>query len=135
MKKTAKFAISMPDTDFRDLESSRREAGKTRSAFILDAVRISLRSGGKRGRGAGPGHSVKEGPGRYGVERSAPEAHPLRPLTDIAEIRRRAMAASGRFCSEEGDLSLRHDEVLAEDYTEAAPGRSADNDSESRRKD
>ena len=38
--------------------------------------------------------------------------------TDIAERRRRALAAAGRFHSEKTDISTNHDDYLAEAYQE-----------------
>jgi metal-responsive CopG/Arc/MetJ family transcriptional regulator len=39
MIKTVKFAVSMPEEVFKELESLRRKTGWTRSQFIRDAIR------------------------------------------------------------------------------------------------
>lgn len=118
MKKTAKFAVSMPEPEFRDVESLRRKSGKTRSQFVRDAIRAWKSSPVPSGSGqarssrqdkASP--SVQEEACRYG-------AQPCLDLTDETERRRRAIAAAGRFKSDVGDLSVKHDEHLEDAYLE-----------------
>ncbi len=134
MKKTAKFAVSMPATEFEDLESRRRSEGKTRSGFILEAVRAWRKGAEDRGVSGVLKDFIREDPGRYGGDRPHHEAPTPKPLTDITELRRRAAAAAGRFRSEEGDLSLRHDEALADDFAGTAAPQSSDRRPKFRRK-
>lgn len=102
MGKTVKFAISMSEEDFEELESLRQRTGRTRSQFMRDAVRAwkeeFIRPLG-----------VKEGPGEY--KREIPS-----DLIDNEERRQRAIAAAGRFRSDISDLSLKHDEYLEDIY-------------------
>jgi hypothetical protein len=39
MRKSAKFAVSLPWKDFKELEALRRKAGSSRSAFLLATFR------------------------------------------------------------------------------------------------
>jgi metal-responsive CopG/Arc/MetJ family transcriptional regulator len=106
MGKTVKFAISMSEKEFKELESLRQRTGKTRSQFMRDAVNTwkeqYLRPLG-----------IKEDAGEYkrGISTD---------LIDIEERRRRAIAAAGRFRSDISDISLKHDEHLLEIYGEIA---------------
>jgi hypothetical protein len=121
MSKTAKFAISMPEAEFRGMEVQRRRVKMTRSAFVLEAVRAWRRPEGGQGTAAGslaPGSSVKEDPGRYGHGTPARETPEPEYPKDIAELRRRAIAAAGRFRSDVGDLSASHDKYLEDDDSE-----------------
>ncbi len=112
MQKTAKFAISMSDAEFRDVETLRRRAAMTRSQFVREAVRAWKAAGGPSGPGrpetsrrgrAGP--PIQEEARGYG-DQTFPD------LADEADRRRRALAAAGRFSSGLDDLSVRHDEYL-----------------------
>jgi hypothetical protein len=133
MKKTAKFTVSMPEAEFKKIESRRRKAGQTRSAFVLDASR-AWRPGGEEPEDSLPQkHLVKEDTGRYGAGGLGPEIPAPKPLTGIPEARRAAIAAAGRFTSETGDLSKKHDEVLADEYAETARKRSTGDPAKSRR--
>lgn len=108
MQKTVKFTISMSAAEFKAIESLRRKTGRTRSQFIRDAVA-----------------ALKHGPVRTltvnedQAENGSPPASDIPDITDLAERRRRAIAAAGRFRSGAADLSSNHDryleEVLAED--------------------
>lgn len=109
MSKTIKFAISMPEEVFKELESLRNKTGWTRSQFIREAVRtwkaeFSEPSG------------VKEEVEEYKKEIST-------DITDPEERRRRAIAAAGRFRSGIKDLSSHHDKHLGDSYTAVAPNR------------
>jgi predicted DNA-binding protein len=113
MGKTVKFTISMSEEDFNELESLRQRTGKTRSQFMRDAVRTwkveylrPLR--------------VQEKAGEY--KREIPN-----DLIDIEERRRRAISVAGRFRSGISDISLKHDDHLAEIYGEIAPEKGEDN--------
>jgi predicted DNA-binding protein len=107
MSKTVKFAVSMSEEVFQELESLRRKTGWTRSQFIRDAVRSwkaeflqpSL---------------VKEEAEEYKKEVTI-------DIIDPAERRRRAIAAAGRFRSGISDLSLNHDKHLEDSYSVTAP--------------
>ena len=39
MRKSEKFSVSLPWEDYQDMESSRKAAGHSRSAFVLEAIR------------------------------------------------------------------------------------------------
>jgi hypothetical protein len=117
MKKSVKFAISIPQEEFEALEDSRVRSGQTRSAFILRAVRAWLQLVGASGEVES---AVKEDPTTYGTAPPVPRIPEPHSLFDPAEVRRRAMAAAGRFESQEGDLSLKHDEVLAEGFADVS---------------
>jgi hypothetical protein len=95
MAKTLKFSISMSAPEFKALEKTRRRAGRTRSQFVREAV----------GAWGGAVGSVREDRSTYGSPCPA-------DLTDIAELRRRAVAAAGRFESGVPDLSIEHDRYL-----------------------
>ncbi len=134
MRKVAKFAVSMPEQDFRRLEAVRRRLGKTRSELIREAVRLWAGEENRPGEvGFGmpalPG-SVKEESRPYGVKgglhpsagknkaAALPEAEAVGYLVDAAELRRRAIAAAGRFRSRVADLSTEHDKYAGESYEE-----------------
>ena len=50
----------------------------------------------------------------------------LADMTDLAERRRRAIAAAGKFRSGLADLSSDHDRYLEEAFAEVSPGRDKD---------
>ena len=106
MGKTVKFAISMSDEEFKELESLRQRTGRSRSQFMRDAVR-AWKEEYMRPLG------VKEEAGEY--KREIPV-----DLIDVEERRRRAIAAAGRFRSDIPDISVKHDEQLEEIYAEIA---------------
>ena len=103
MAKTIKFSISMPAPEFKALEAGRRKVGRTRSQFVREAV---LRTPDERTPGQGA-LSIKEDRGAYG------SPHPT-DLTDMAELRQRALAAAGRFESGVPDISMEHDRYLTD---------------------
>ena len=112
MGNTVKFTISVPTEEFKELEILRRKAGKTRSQFVREAVRAW--EGGEPERPAGvttAAAGVKEDAVRYGAPAPA-----LREFTDMAELRRRAIAAAGRFRSGVTDLSTAHDIYLEDGF-------------------
>jgi metal-responsive CopG/Arc/MetJ family transcriptional regulator len=43
----AKFALSLPDDLFREIERARKKSGRTRSALVQDALRLWLRLQGE----------------------------------------------------------------------------------------
>jgi hypothetical protein len=113
MSTTVKFTISVPTEEFKELEILRRKAGKTRSQFVREAVRAW--EGGEPERPTGTpkaAANVKEDSVRYGAPTPA-----LPEFTDIAELRRRATAAAGRFRSGVADLSTAHNIYLEDGFT------------------
>ena len=110
-KKTIKFSISMPASEFRALEAARRAQGKTRSQFIRELIRQSIQELVEAPSFL-PVRSIKEKRPDYGIrhnkiEKEFFEAGP--DLTNEAEKRQRAIAAAGRFASGLPDLSINHD--------------------------
>ena len=107
MTKTVKFSISMPAPEFQALETARRKAGKTRSQFIREAI---LKGATERTAGDGS-LSVQE----EGSDYRAPQPT---DITDMAELRKRAIAGAGMFESGVSDISVEHDRYL----TDREPG-------------
>ncbi len=126
MSKTAKFTVSMPKAEFKSIETERREAKKTRSEFVREAVRAWVLPEGRSGAARAPRAAVKEDPGRYEIPKAAPET-----LADMSELRRRAIAAAGRFQSGASDLSVHHDKYLEQDDAVTDPADSGDRKSKS----
>lgn len=97
MSKTVKFAVSMPEEVFKELESLRLKTGWTRSQFIRESVRAwkatFLEPSG-----------VKEKFREYKRESI--------DIIDPEDQRQRAIAAAGRFRSGIKDLSDHHDKHL-----------------------
>jgi hypothetical protein len=113
--RAVKFTVSMPASDFTEIESARGKAGKSRSRFLRDAV---LGERGLRPGDAGRG-SVREDRAPYG----SPD---LESVTDAAELRTRARAAAGAFSSGVPDLSSGHDRYRSDPPPERGrrtPGR------------
>jgi hypothetical protein len=101
MAPTRKLSISMPEAEYRSLETARRQSGKTRSQFIREALEV------KRA------EAKDVGSGGF-FEARQYEGSPLPPeIRDASELKRRAIAAIGRFDSGVPDLSLEHDKYLA----------------------
>jgi hypothetical protein len=118
MPGTAKFSVSMPITDFNEIESARRKAGKSRSQFLREAVL------GERGRRTGEGR-----PGAVGEARASYVSVEPAVMTDEAEQRKRAIAAAGAFASGVRDLSTGHDRHLTDpgpDRDDGTSGRKGD---------
>lgn len=112
---TIKFSVSMPAADFKEIESARRRAGRSRSQYLREAV---LNARGPITRESGPG-AVRE-------DRAAYVTADMAVMTDAAEQRKRAIAAAGVFASGLGDLSTAHDKHLTDtgpDPRDLAPGR------------
>lgn len=107
MSKTTKFAVSISEEAFKELESLRRKTGWTRSQFIRDSIRSWKAEFLRPPR-------VKEESEEYKKEIST-------DIVDSAERRRRAIAAAGRFRSGISDLSSNHDKHLEDSYTIIAP--------------
>lgn len=116
MGNTIKFTISVPAGEFKELEAMRRKAGKTRSQFVREAVLAWEDGELERSTGAPKAAAgVKEDSARYGAPVSA-----LPEFTDMAELRRRAIAAAGRFRSGVADLSTAHDRYLEDGFAVGA---------------
>ncbi len=109
MSKTVKFAVSMPEEAFKELESLRLKTGWTRSQFIRDSVR-AWKADFMEPSG------VKEEVGEYKKKDSI-------DIIDPKEQRQRAIAAAGRFQSGIKDLSSFHDKHLGDSYLVVAPKR------------
>ncbi len=107
MSKTIKFAVSMPEKAFKELEALRRKTGWTRSQFIRDAVSAWKTEFSKPS-------GVKEEAVPY--RNDIPE-----DFIDHAERRRRAIAAAGRFRSGVSDVSTNHDKYLEDAYSAIKP--------------
>jgi Arc/MetJ-type ribon-helix-helix transcriptional regulator len=109
MGKTVKFAVSMSEEVFKELESLRRRKGWTRSQFIRDAVR-SWKT-----------EFLKPA----GMKEKAEEDKKEIPsdIVDLEERQRRAISAAGRFRSGISDLSLNHDKHLEDSYAAITPKR------------
>lgn len=129
MPGTKKFSISMPASEFKALEAGRRKAGRTRSQYIrdilvghgVDAKEMSKKAQAREG--------PSSGTGTVGEERSAYGPPLPEGLTDASELRRRAVAAAGRFESGLTDLSIGHDRHLADPPAEdgdEGPGTSGE---------
>jgi hypothetical protein len=107
MSKTIKFAVSMPEKAFKELETLRRKMGWTRSQFIRDAINAwkteDLRVSG-----------IKEEAGEYRKEIPS-------DFIDQDERRRRALAAAGRFRSGKSDISINHDKYLEDAFSAIKP--------------
>jgi hypothetical protein len=103
MVKTVKFSISISAEAFRALEAARRKSHSTRSQFIRSAI---LDGAVKRTPGDGS-LLVREEGGDYQASQPA-------DITDMAELRRRAIAAAGMFASGVPDLSVEHDRYLTD---------------------
>lgn len=124
MPNTVKFSISMPASEFKALEAGRRKAGRTRSQHIREA----LGAEGDAARGKAKKTETKKGPGAgtgtISEERSSYGSPLPGDLTDISELRRRAIAAAGRFESGLPDLSIGHDRHLTDHPAEGEEKRS-----------
>ncbi len=106
MENKTKFTISMPQNVFTAIEDVRQKTGQSRSSIILEAVSAWLRQS-KESRQGIWSPAVKEESAGYG-SRSF--------LNDPDELRKRAIAAAGRFHSKTGELSTEHDKILSESY-------------------
>ena len=113
MSKTIKFAVSMPEKAFKELETLRRKIGWTRSQFIRDAINAwkteDLRVSG-----------MKEEAGEYRKEIPS-------DFIDQDERRRRALAAAGRFRSGKSDTSINHDKYLEDAFSAIKPLKEEEN--------
>ena len=99
----------MPEEVFKELESMRRRTGWTRSQFIRDAIRAWNAEFSEPS-------VVKEKAEEYKKE------IPI-DIVDYEELKKRAIAAAGRFRSGISDLSSNHDKYLEESYAAIAPKR------------
>lgn len=110
-----KISISMPEEDYKALEAARRKGKRTRSRLIRDALAaagIGEAAGTDLERRSARGGAAVE-PARVAEDRvSYGETSPA-GLVDVKDLRRRAIAAAGRFASGVPDLSIAHDAYLA----------------------
>lgn len=111
-----KISISMPAGEYKALEAARRKAGRTRSQFIREALEAKGLAGSDRTK---PEKSAGRPEGKAGLtgvnEERSPYGSPLpSEIIDRAELRRRAIAAAGRFESGAPDLSTEHDKYLTD---------------------
>lgn len=109
--RAVKFSVSMPASDFEEIEAARGKSGKSRSRFLRDAV-LGERAGRTGDSGSG---SVREERNAYGL----PD---VERVTDAAELRRRAISAAGALSSGVQDLSTGHDRYLSEDRSRQGHG-------------
>ncbi len=109
MARMTRTIISIPVDTKKWLEGY----GKRRKISAAEVVRLAIETF----RQAGP-----EGP-RVREERGAYGAPPTPDITDIGELRRRAVEAAGRFASGVPDLSVDHDRYLAEERVADGPER------------
>ena len=108
MSKTVKFAVSMSEEVFKELESLRHKTGWTRSQFIRDAIRFWK------------AEFLQPSPAKEEAEEYKKKEVPI-DIIDPTERRRRAIAAAGRFRSGISDLSSNHDKHLKDSYSVTAP--------------
>ena len=106
MENKTKFTISMPQDVFTVIEDVRQKTSRSRSSIVLDAVSAWLRQS-KESQHDVWSHAVKEENAGYGARSF---------LSDPDELRKRAIAAAGRFHSKTGELSTEHDKILSESY-------------------
>ena len=111
MAKTVKFSISIPAPEFKALEVARGMGVRRRSQFIREAV---LKAHDEQTAGV-EAFSVREDRSAYG------SPHPA-DMTDMAELRQRAIAAAGRFESGVPDLSVEHDRYLTDPEARSKSG-------------
>lgn len=107
MDKTIKFAVSMSKDLFKELESLRHRTGWTRSQFIRDAIRAWKAEFSEPS-------VVKEKAEEYKKEMSI-------DIVDQEELKKRAIAAAGRFRSGISDISINHDKYLEDAYSAIKP--------------
>jgi len=111
-----KISISMPVGEYEALEAARRKAGRTRSQFIREALEAKGVAGSDRTKpekSAGRAEQDVEFD-KINEERFPYGTSPPPEIMDRKELRRRAIAAAGRFDSGVPDLSLEHDKYLTD---------------------
>jgi hypothetical protein len=116
MAGTIKFSISLSEGEYKALESARRKAGRTRSQFIREALEARGPASAGGAKAGQIGGRAARGGGRTGLnEERGPYGSPLpSEIIDIAELRRRAIAAAGLLDSGVPDLSIEHDKYLSD---------------------
>jgi hypothetical protein len=113
MARMIRTIISLPAEEKKWLDAY----GERHAISSAQVVRLAIRELQSRtGEGTPPGaKGVREGSTAYGP--------PVTPdLVDMAEVKRRAAAAAGRFASGVPDLSVDHDRYLAGEKPETRPG-------------
>jgi hypothetical protein len=109
MARMTRTIISVPAETKKWLEGY----GKRGKISAAEVVRLAIEAFRQAG---AEGPRVREERGVYG-----PPASPQ--ITDIGELRKRAIEAAGRFASGVPDLSVGHDRYLAEEPVADGPGR------------
>ncbi len=115
MARMIRTIISLPAEEKKWLDAY----GERHAISSAQVVRLAIRDlQGRRGEGTptlSAAKGVREGSAVYGP--------PVPPnLVDMAEVKRRAAAAAGRFASGVPDLSIDHDRYLAGEKPEMRPG-------------
>ena len=106
MRKTVKFAVSMPEENFRELESLRKKTGRSRSQFIRELLAAWQTNTSSQ-------IGVREETALYRKDL-------VKDIADQDEIRKRASDAAGRFRSGLTELSQNHDRYLEDSYNQTA---------------
>ena len=116
MAGTVKISISMPKGEYKALEAARRKAKRTRSQFIREAIEArGVKATGRAMPGGIKGSTGRNiGSDEVHEERSPYGSPPPSEVMDIADARRRAIAAAGTCDSGVPDLSLEHDRYLTD---------------------
>ena len=115
MARMIRTIISLPAEEKEWLDAY----GERHAISSAQVVRLAIRDlQGRRGEGTptlSGAKGVREGSAAYGP--------PVPPnLVDMAEVKRRAAAAAGRFASGVPDLSIDHDRYLTGEKPEMRPG-------------
>ncbi len=114
MGKTVKFAVSMRASEFKELETIRRESGKTRSQIVreaLSAYAVSIDSPSPKAVKS-KSENIKASNDNHSRPQNGNEFHLPTDLTKKEERQRRAIAAAGQFRSGLADLAYQHDKHL-----------------------
>jgi len=116
MAGTIKISISMPEGEYKALETARRKAKRTRSQYIREALVAGGAGGADRTLAEKSKGRAEDVAGLPGIkeERGPYDSASIPEIMDIADVRRRAIAAAGRFDSGVPDLSLEHDKYLTD---------------------
>jgi Arc/MetJ-type ribon-helix-helix transcriptional regulator len=127
MSNMIRTIISIPDDEKKWLDAY----GRRHRISSAEVVRLAVREFRERKAGTSRAQVLREtaGPWRPHSEDSRVEVEALRAewerhdITDMAELKRRAIAAAGQFASGVPDLSLGHDRYLTDEAAEDAADR------------